>query len=83
MDLAWLLGDVSFKPESHARERDAEEASQGERQQRAFQVRLRLGGRDHVINRIGRLTIQLPKPGGKPSVPRSGGMRSRQIWTFP
>ena len=54
MDLAWRLRDVSSKPESHARERDAEEASQGERQQRAFQVRLRLGRREHFINRIGR-----------------------------
>ena len=30
MDLAWLLRGVSPKPNSHARERDAEEAIQGE-----------------------------------------------------
>ena len=29
-DLAWLLSVVSPKPESHVRERDAEEATQGE-----------------------------------------------------
>ena len=33
-DLAWLLRVVSPKPESHARERDAEEATQGQGQQR-------------------------------------------------
>ena len=34
MDLAWLLRGVSPKPESHARERDVEEATQSEGQQR-------------------------------------------------
>ena len=34
MDLAWLLRGVSSKPESQARERDAEEATKGEGQQR-------------------------------------------------
>ena len=34
IDLAWLLRGVSSKPESHARERDAEEAAKGEGQQR-------------------------------------------------
>ena len=34
VDLAWLLRVVSPKPESHVRERDAEEATQGEDQQR-------------------------------------------------
>ena len=34
MDLAWLLKGVSSKPESQARERDAEEATKGEGQQR-------------------------------------------------
>ena len=33
-DLTWLLRVVSPKPESHARERDAEEATQDEGQQR-------------------------------------------------
>jgi hypothetical protein len=28
--MAWLLRDVSPKPESHARERDVEEATEGE-----------------------------------------------------
>ena len=30
---------------------------------------------------LGALMIQSPKPGGKPSVPRSGGMPSKEIWT--
>ena len=30
MDLAWLLRGVSPKPESHGREIDAEEATEGE-----------------------------------------------------
>ena len=30
MDLAWLLKGVSPKPESHVRERDAEETTEGE-----------------------------------------------------
>ena len=30
MHLAWLLLDVSPKPDSHARERDVEEATEGE-----------------------------------------------------
>ena len=34
MDLAWLLQEVSSKPDSHERERDVEEATQGEGQQR-------------------------------------------------
>lgn len=29
MDLAWLLSGVSPKPDSHARERDVEETTQG------------------------------------------------------
>ena len=49
MDLAWLLRDVSPKPESHARERDAEEATQGEGQQRCSpsQVEARWAGPFH------------------------------------
>jgi hypothetical protein len=34
MDLAWLLRGVSPKPKSHARERDTQENTEGEVQQR-------------------------------------------------
>ena len=49
MDLAWLLRDVSPKPNSHVRERDAEEATQGEGQQRCSpsQVEARWAGPLH------------------------------------
>ena len=43
MDLAWLLRDVSPKPESHARERDAEETTQGEGQQRCSPSQVEAG----------------------------------------
>ena len=42
-DLAWLLRVVSPKPESHARERDAEEATQGEGQQRCSPSQVEVG----------------------------------------
>jgi len=45
---------VSALSPSHARERDAEEATKGEDNNGALQVRLRLDVRDHFINRIGR-----------------------------
>ena len=49
MDLAWLLRGVSPKPESHARERDVEEAAEGEGQQRCStsQVEARRAGPFH------------------------------------
>ena len=39
---------------------------------------------DETISSIGSVvsTILSPKPGGKPSVPRSGGMPSEGIWTY-
>ena len=43
MDLAWLLRGVSPKPNSHARERDAEEATQGEGQQRCSPSQVEVG----------------------------------------
>ena len=43
MDLAWFLRGVSPKPESQARERDAEEATQGERQQRCSPSQIEVG----------------------------------------
>ena len=43
VDLAWLLRVVSPKPESHARERDAEEATQGEGQQRCSPSQVEVG----------------------------------------
>ena len=43
MDLAWLLRDVSSKPESHARERDAVETTQGEGQQRCSPSQVEAG----------------------------------------
>ena len=42
-DLAWLLRGVSPKPESHARERDAEEVTQGEGQQRCPKSQVEAG----------------------------------------
>ena len=43
MDLAWLLGSVSPKPESHARERDVEEATQSEGQQQCYPSQVEAG----------------------------------------
>ena len=43
MDLAWLLRGVSSKPESQARERDAEEATQGQGQQRCSPSQVEVG----------------------------------------
>ena len=54
MDLAWLLRDVSPKPESHARERDAEETTQGEGQQRCSPSQVEVGWAGFFINRLGR-----------------------------
>ena len=42
-DLAWLLRVVSPKPESHVREKDAEEATQGEGQQRCSPSQVEVG----------------------------------------
>ena len=53
MDLAWLLKGVSPKPESYAREREVEEATQGEGQQRCSPSQVRLDGRDHFVNLLG------------------------------
>ena len=49
----------------------------------ALQVRLRLDGWDHFINRIGRFEDPISKPGDKPSELRSGGMPNREIWICP
>ena len=43
VDLAWLLRVVSPKPESHVREKDAEEATQGEGQQRCSPSQVEVG----------------------------------------
>ena len=43
MDLAWLLRGVSSKPESYARERDAEDATQSEGQQQCSPSQLEAG----------------------------------------
>ena len=53
MHLAWLLRGASPKPESHARERDVEEATQGEGQQRCStsQVAARWAGSFHQSDR--------------------------------
>ena len=42
-DLAWLLKGVSPKPKSHVRERDAEEATQGQGEQRYFPSQVEAG----------------------------------------
>ena len=42
-DLAWLSRVVSPKPESHVRERDAEEATQGQGQQRCSPSQVEVG----------------------------------------
>ena len=49
----------------------------------ALQVRLRLDGQAFSSTASVALKIQLPKPGVKPSVPRSGGIRTREIWACP
>ena len=48
VDLAWLLRDVSPKPKPHARERDVEEATQGEGQQRCSPSQLE-AALDHFL----------------------------------
>ena len=42
-DLAWLLRGVSSKPDSHARERDVEETTQGQGQQRCSPSQVEVG----------------------------------------
>tara|TARA_B100001057_G_scaffold290919_1_gene290934 strand:+ start:1126 stop:1392 length:267 start_codon:yes stop_codon:yes gene_type:complete len=51
MDLAWLLSGISRKPESRGMWK---KSSMLRDNNGALQVRLRLEGRDHFINRIGR-----------------------------
>ena len=43
VDLAWLLGGVSPKPDTHLRDRDVEEATQGEGQQRCSPSQVEFG----------------------------------------
>ena len=54
MDLAWLLQEASPNPNYHARERDVKKPPRVRDNNVARQVRLRLDGRDHFINRLGR-----------------------------
>ena len=64
-DLAWLLRDVSPKPDFHARERDAEETTEGEGYNGALQVWLRLDGWVYLINRLGRFDDPIAQDRGQ------------------
>ncbi len=53
MDLAWLLRGVSPKPKSHVGRGMLKKPPSVSDNNGAVQVRLRLDGRDHFINRLG------------------------------
>ena len=67
MDLAWLLRGVSPKPDFHARERVLKKLLRVRENNGALQVRLRLAGRDHFINRLGRFDDPIAQARGQAS----------------